>query len=699
MEKWSKRILAALEKAGKKGLSAEKLQKKSKAGKGDLKKFKAVLSRLLAEGEVTEKDGRYLAVKALGLQPASIKRLHRTYGFAELPDGQEVFVLGSRLMGALPGDQVLLRLSSHPRGSLPEGEVCKIVEESSREFSGKLELTPAGAFFRPDELSDFPLRVMGGCGNAENGDKVLARIIRRGESHKTHLAELTACFGPSDRADACARAIIAAANLSADFPQAVLDEAKFLEHRGIPERELLDRLDLRGEIIFTIDGADSKDLDDAVSLAKQGGFYRLGVHIADVSHYVKPHSLLDEEAFARGTSVYYADQVLPMLPKALSNGICSLNPQEERLAFSALLTLSPEGKLLDFTFRKTVIRSRVKGVYSEVNALLRGDADERLREKYREVLPLLPLMKELKDLRLALRKGRGAPDLDSPESKLVIGPDGRTAEVLPRVSGEAESIIEEFMLLANEAAATLARGLAIPFVYRVHEHPDPERMGTLRETLRKLGLSARSLPEKPKPSDLAQLLEEGKDGSYAGILNRLVLRSMAKARYSDQPLGHYGLVLENYAHFTSPIRRYPDLAIHRILTDWAEGVSVRELTRKYGRFAAAAAAHSSETEVQATEIERDCEDCYKAEYMRGKIGEEFDGVISSVTSFGFYVALPSTVEGLVKLEDLPDGEYSFDGLIELSDIHSGRKFRLGDPVRVRCTGADVNAGNVDFALV
>ncbi len=697
MEKWRKRIELFLAKAGKKGMSFEKLQKKCKAGKGDLKKFRAALSSLAAEGAVVEKDGRYLAVRALGMQPATVKRLHKTYGFAELPDGQEVFVLGSRLLGALPGDRVLLRLSSHPRGSLPEGEVCKIVEESRAEFAGRLEVTPAGAFFLPDMLGDFPLRVMGGCGNAENGDKVLARIIRRGESHKTHLAELTACFGPSDRASACAQAVVAAAGLSAEFPSAVLDEAAFLEHRGIPERELLDRLDLRGEIIFTIDGADAKDLDDAVSLSREGGFYRLGVHIADVSHYVKPRSLLDGEAYARGTSVYYADQVLPMLPKALSNGICSLNPQEDRLTFSALLTLSPEGRLLDYTFRKTVIRSRVKGVYREVNALLSGEADERLREKYREVLPLLPLMKELKDLRLALRKERGAPDLDSPESRLVIGPDGRTAEVLPRVPGEAESIIEEFMLLANEAAASLARGLDLPFIYRVHEHPDPERIGALRETLRKLGLPAR-LPEKVRPADLAQLLEGVKDGPYAHILNRLALRSMAKARYSDRPLGHYGLVLENYAHFTSPIRRYPDLAIHRILTSWADGESVREMTRQYARFAAGAAAHSSETEVQAAEVERDCEDCYKAEYMRGKIGEEFDGVISSVTSFGFYVELSSTVEGLVKLEDLPGGEYRFDGMIELSDVHSGRKFRLGDRVRVRCAGADVNAGNVDFVL-
>lgn len=698
MEKWIKRILFSLEKAGKKGMSLNKLQKKCKVQKGDLKKFQAALNRCMEDGSVAESGDRYLAVRSLGLQPAVIERLHKTYGFAALPDGQEVFVLGSRLKGALPGDKVLLKLSAHPRGSLPEGEVSRIVETGDNEYPGVLETGPEGSFFLPDTLGGFPLRVLGTKCGAENGDKVTARIIRRGDSHRDHLAEITACFGSAEHASACAEAVLAAAGISAAFPAAVLDEARFLEHRGIPERELSERLDLRDQPIFTIDGADSKDLDDAVSLEKSGGFYRLGVHIADVSHYVRPKSLLDEEAFRRGTSIYYADRVIPMLPEALSNGICSLNPGEDRLTFSALMTLSPEGELLDFSFRKSVIRSRVKGVYSEVNALLDGSASEALREKYREVLPALPLMKELKDLRLSLRRKRGAPALESAESKLVLDARGRTADVLPRTAGEAESIIEEFMLLANQSAASLARNLEMPFVYRVHEHPAPDRVDALRETLQKLGLPAGSLPEKPAPRDLAGILDGVRGKPLAPVVNRLVLRAMAKARYSPFPLGHFGLALEDYAHFTSPIRRYPDLAIHRILSSWAEGDSVRELAKRYQRFSARAAEQSSAAEVQAMEIERGCEDCYKAEFMKGHIGEEYDGVISSVTSFGIYVELPSTVEGLVRVENLPDGEYFFDGLLELSDIHSGRKFRLGDPVRVRCVRADVNAGNVDFEL-
>ncbi len=699
MEKWIKRILLLLNKEGKKGLSANKLQKRCKVEKSDLKKFHAALSRAVQNGLVIEKKDRYVSSAVLGLQPAQIKRLHKTFGFAALADGSEIFVPGSRLLGSLPGDKVLLRVNQHGRNGLPEGEVASILEPCDAEFSGVLRQDGEEFYFLPDALGDFPLQVAGNLMDAKDGDKVLARILRRGESHRDHKAQLTAAFGSAGNAAACAEAVLAAAGVSPHFPAAVLDEARFLEHRGIPDRELLNRADFRDIPVFTIDGADSKDLDDAISLSKYNGFYHLGVHIADVSHYVKPHSLLDEEAFARGTSIYYADRVIPMLPPALSNGICSLNPQEERLTFSAILTLSPDGELLDYSFRKSVIRSRVKGVYSEVNALLDGTADEQIREKYREVLPVIPLMKELRDLRIALRKKRGAPELSSSESKIILDEFGKTADIQPRTTGEAESIIEEFMLLANEAAASLARSLDIPFVYRVHENPDPERISDLRETLKKLGVGSRALPEKVKPADLAALLEQEKEKPTAPIVNRLVLRSMAKARYSDRPIGHYGLVLENYAHFTSPIRRYPDLTIHRILTSWAEGNSVRELSKKYGRFATRSAEQSSEAEQRAVEIERSCEDCYKAEYMHSHIGEEFDGIISGVTSFGFYVELPNTVEGLVRIEDLPGGEYFFDGLIELSDIHSSRRYRLGDPVRVRCTGTDVNAGNIDFELV
>ncbi len=699
MQKWEKRIQLSLEKAGKKGLTWKELSTKCKVKKEEKKEFRAALEQCCTEGYVLEKKGRLVSAASRGLKPARIKRLNRTYAFAELlEDGSEVFVLGSRLMGAMSGDRVLLKITDSRRGDLPDGEVQKILEENRQPFSGVLRELPEGNFVLPDELGNIALRVFGGTEGAVDGDKVLAQISRRGDNHRDHQVCVLKSFGTADLAAGCCAAILEARGVSAEFPAAVLDEARNIAHRGITDREMDRRTDLRSEVIFTIDGADSKDLDDAISLHKYDGFYELGVHIADVSHYVRQGSLLDEEAFARGTSIYYADQVIPMLPKELSNGICSLNPGEDRLAFSAILTLDASGKLVDYDFRKTMIRSRVKGVYGEVNRLLNGEEDPALQEKYRAVLPMLPLMRELKDILRKNRRDRGAPDIDSVESKLILDENGRIQDVRPRERGEAEIIIEEFMLTANEAAARLAKQLELPFVYRIHEHPDPERIASLREALQNLGLSAAVLRDQVAPGALAAVLEQAKGLACAPVINQMVLRSMAKAKYSENPVGHYGLVLADYAHFTSPIRRYPDLAIHRILSGLVRGESAKTLQKQFGKFAVRAAAHSSEMELEAMQIERDCEDCYKAEYMRSRIGQVFEGMISSVTSFGMYVELPNTVEGLVRMEDLPDGEYFFDGIMELKDIHTGRRFRIGDQVRVKCVGADVNAGHVDFVL-
>ncbi len=382
----------------------------------------------------------------------------------------------------------------------------------------------------------------------------------------------------------------------------------------------------------------------------------------------------------------------------MSNGICSLNPGEDRLTFSAILTLDTNGRLVDYDFRKSVIRSRVKGVYSEVNRLLDGEDAPEIREKYREVLDVLPLMRELKDLLRKNRKERGAPDLESAESKLILDESGRIQEVIPRERGEAEIMIEEFMLLANEAAARLARKLELPFVYRVHEHPDPERISLLKDTLLRLGFHTDGLKDRVPASVLCNILEQAKGQPAERIVNQMVLRAMAKAKYSENPVGHYGLVLEDYAHFTSPIRRYPDLSIHRILSALVRGEAPERLKKHFGKFAVRSAAHSSEAELAAMQVERDCEDCYKAEYMKSRVGCCFDGIVSSVTSFGMYVELSNTIEGLVRMDSLPEGEYFYDGVMELTDTRSGRRFRVGDPVRVCCVGADVNAGNVDFVL-
>ena len=697
-EKFEQKIPVLLEKAGKKGMTYKELSIKCRVKKEEGKYFRLAVQKCKSAGLVLEKKGKFFTTQSKGLYPAVIKRLHKTYGFAErLEQKDEVFILGSKLKGALAGDKVMIRLSKHTRGNLPEGEVISFIEAGEVEFTGIAHLTKGGPFITPDDIGNFDLRLEGSVKGVADGDKVTAKITKRGQGHRDLRAKVVKSFGQATRAAACCEAILNLNGVTPEFPPQVLEEAKFLAQRGIKHKELLNREDLRSEVIFTIDGADSKDLDDAISLSKYEDFYVLGVHIADVSYYVREKTALDEEALRRGTSIYYANKVVPMLPKELSNGICSLNPDEERLAFSAIITLSKDGKIVDYDFKKSVICSRVKGVYSEVNEIIAGTAGEEILKKYRDVLHVIPLMKELSDILHSNRKLRGAPDIDTAESKLILDTNDRIVDVVPRQRGEAEEMIEEFMLTANEAAATLAKKLQIPFVYRVHEYPDGEKLNVLKETMQALGLPAREIKGNVPSKVLSDILDEAKGKPFYPIVSRQVLRSMAKAKYSETPIGHYGLALENYAHFTSPIRRYPDLTIHRILSDVVtQKRSPSDVKKRYSEFVGKSANASTEAEIAAMKVERDCEDCYKAEYMESHVGESFDGMITSVTSFGFYVGLPNTVEGLVRIEDLADGQYQYDGLMELKEIHTGKAFRVGDAVRVTCSGVDVNAGNIDF---
>ena len=518
----------------------------------------------------------------------------------------------------------------------------------------------------------------------------------RGLKHADHRCKILESFGDSQSAAACADAILKISGIPQEFSAEAEEEAKQLAVRGVQTADCKDRLDLRNELIFTIDSADSKDLDDAVSLVKIGDCYQLGVHIADVSHYVRVGSLLEQEAFARGTSIYYADKVVPMLPKELSNDICSLNPNTDRLAFSALLTVSEKGELLDYDFKKSVICSRVKGVYSEINQLLDRTAPAEIMQKYAGLEETLVMMERLADVLLQNKKSRGAPEIETTESKILVGEDGSVQNVCPRERGKSERIIEEFMLLANEAAASLGRRLDIPFVYRIHEAPDKEKIENLKEILHALGLSVPAFKKEVQPGQLAAVLEQARGGKYDALVNTYVLRSMAKAKYSEEPLGHFGLVLQDYAHFTSPIRRYPDLAIHRILSAVATGSGVSAVRKKYNRFAPAAALQATRTELRAMQAERDCEDCYKAAYMAEHLGEPMEGVISSVAGQGVYVELPNTIEGLVRTEKLGE-DFSFDGLMEMRN-REGKRYRVGDSLRVVCVRTDVNSGQIDFEL-
>lgn len=673
--------------------------------KKGMKKLEEALSEMKQHNDIAYKKGSCWIKHPETYFKAEVSRVSQRSGFVkslgDLP--VEYFVRGRDLCGAIPGDIVLAKMTA-PADDIshsPEAVVLAVLEETNSLLTGVIVAEGNKLMVLPDRLCSDPLVIakVSKAAAMHVGDKVVFSIKKRGERHMDHTVNIVDVFGSSDTAKAGAEAYLMSNRLHVTFPDEVLLEASKLDLDEPDGDEVLRRLDLRGEPIFTIDGADTKDIDDAVSLSKTDRCYKLGVHIADVSHYVTKGSKLDEEAFYRGTSIYYADQVVPMLPKQLSNGICSLNPQVDRLAFSCLMDVSFEGKLLNYRFEKSVIRSRVQGVYSEVNKIIDGTAGDEIKAKYAKVIDRIPIMKELADILQKNRIERGAPEIDTQETKIITDENGVCIDVKPRTTGIAEGIIEEFMLMANNSAAALAMKEKIPFVYRVHEAPTNEKLDALRETLTALGINPGALGTNAPASELARILRENKESDRAMVINRIVLRTMMKARYSEEPLGHYGLVMPEYAHFTSPIRRYADLSIHRILTDYVYALNHDKLCRKYAAFAQSAALQASNTELSAVRCERDCENFYMAEYMKEHVGEEFDGMISGVSAGGIYVLLPNTVEGMISVAELPLGDYEVQHGVILTGAVDGSIFTVGDKIRVKCVSVNVNGGFIDFAPV
>lgn len=697
-------IIMGLYKAGEKGLSVRQLADQLGMNKKGMKKLEDALAEMKQHNDIAYKKGNCWIKHPETYFKAEVSRVSQRSGFVkqvgDMP--QEYFVRGRDMCGAIPGDIVLAKMTA-PSDDIhhsPEAVVLAVLEETDALLTGVIVAEGNKLMVLPDRLCSDPLVIakVSKAAAMHVGDKVVFSIKKRGERHMDHTVNIVDVFGSCDTAKAGAEAYMMSNRLHVNFPDDVLLEAAKLDIDEPDGDEILRRLDLRGEPIFTIDGADTKDIDDAVSISKTDRCYKLGVHIADVSHYVPRGCKIDEEAFYRGTSIYYADQVVPMLPKQLSNGICSLNPLVDRLAFSCLMEVSFQGKLLNYRFEKSVIRSRVKGVYSEVNKIIDGTADEEIKAKYARVIDRIPIMRELAEILEKNRIERGAPEIDTSETKIITDENGVCIDVKPRTTGIAEGIIEEFMLMANNSAAALAMKEKIPFVYRVHEAPTTEKLDTLRETLTALGINPGALGMNAPAGELARILRENKDSDRAMVINRIVLRTMMKARYSEEPLGHYGLVMPEYAHFTSPIRRYADLSIHRILTDYVYALSHEKLCRKYAAFAQSAALQASNTELSAIRCERDCENLYMAEYMKSHIGEEFDGIISGVSAGGIYVLLPNTVEGMVSVATLPLGDYEVQHGVILTGAADGSVFTVGDKVHVKCVSVNVNGGFIDFEL-
>lgn len=626
---------------------------------------------------------------------ATLVSLSKNFGFAR-PDGggDDIFIHGSALQGALVGDKIIVGdIRKDDRG--PSGRVRRIVEHKPAQTTGTVSITDEGIELIPDNAIRYNLRMRErDLNGAKNGDKVMASLEQdyRGD---WAYASVKKVFGSGRTARVCADAIVEQYGIPHVFPQEVLDEAERVGNEPISDEEYAKRLDLRGEPIFTIDSKDAKDLDDAISVKRTDFGYTLGVHIADVSHYVKEGSAIDEEAINRGTSVYFADRVIPMLPEVLSNGACSLNAGTDKLAFSALIELDKEGHITKYGFKKTIINSKVRGVYSEVNEILDGTASEEILNKYAPVMESLMSAKELADILKANSAARGTMELDSGESKFILDENGICIDIMPRVSGEAEQLIEQMMVTANIAAAKFSLDHKLPFLYRVHGTPDPKRVEELVTLLQLVGVPCKEIVKpNPETQDFAAILDRVRGLPCETLVSQRLLRTMEKARYSTEETGHFGLALSDYSHYTSPIRRYPDTSIHRVLSAFVEGMPAEEVRRRYAQFCETSATESSRNEIRALIAERDAEDCYMAEYMSQHIGEHFEGTVSGVTMRGVFVRLENSVEGFVSLDAFEGEDFVYDGLI--TQRSPKRELTIGTPLPIIVASAYVATGKVDF---
>lgn len=625
------------------------------------------------------------------------------FGFVEI-EGQDedIFIPESDTGTAMHQDKVRIIIRDEKKeGKRQEGVVVKVLERGMPEIVGTYQLNRDFGFVisdNPKFSKDIfiPRKEAAGI---KNGDKVIAVITDYGSGNKNPEGKIKENLGNIRTPGTDILAIVKSFGIPSEFPEKVMKQAQRVpDHVLDADRD--GRLDLRHLQTVTIDGEDAKDLDDAISLTKEGAIYHLGVHIADVSNYVQYNSALDREALKRGTSVYLADRVVPMLPERLSNGICSLNQGEDRLALSCLMDINEKGKVVSHQIAETVINVNERMCYTDVKNILE-DTDEEAKKRYDALIPMFFMMKELSGILRNSRHHRGSIDFDFPESKIILNAAGKAIDVKPYEANVATKIIEDFMLMANETVAQEYCTEEIPFVYRTHDNPDPEKVESLLTLLHNQGVKIQKAKEEITPKEIQQIIESIEGLPNEAMISRLVLRSMKQAKYTTECSGHFGLAAKYYCHFTSPIRRYPDLQIHRIIKDNLRGRLMREgRTEHYAEILDEVARQSSVCERRADEAERESDKLKKAEYMSYHLGEEFEGIISGVTGWGLYVELPNTVEGLVHVNTLRDDYYVFDQeSYELRGEMTKKVYKLGDKVRVRVAEADKMLKTVDFELV
>ena len=639
-----------------------------------------------------------------GIQAEGIFIGHpKGFGFVEI-EGQDedIFIPESDTGTAMHQDKVRIIIRDDKKeGKRQEGVVVKVLERGMPEIVGTYQLNRDFGFVisdNPKFSKDIfiPRKEAAGI---KNGDKVIAVITDYGSGNKNPEGKIKENLGNIRTPGTDILAIVKSFGIPSEFPEKVMKQAQRVpDHVLDADRD--GRLDLRYLQTVTIDGEDAKDLDDAISLTKEGDIYHLGVHIADVSNYVQYNSALDREALKRGTSVYLADRVVPMLPERLSNGICSLNQGEDRLALSCLMDINEKGKVVSHQIAETMINVNERMCYTDVKNILE-DTDEEAKKRYDALIPMFFMMKELSGILRNSRHHRGSIDFDFPESKIILNAAGKAIDVKPYEANVATKIIEDFMLMANETVAQEYCTEEIPFVYRTHDNPDPEKVESLLTLLHNQGVKIQKAKEEITPKEIQQIIESIEGLPNEAMISRLVLRSMKQAKYTTECSGHFGLAAKYYCHFTSPIRRYPDLQIHRIIKDNLRGRLMREgRTEHYAEILDEVARQSSVCERRADEAERESDKLKKAEYMSYHLGEEFEGIISGVTGWGLYVELPNTVEGLVHVNTLRDDYYIFDQeTYELRGEMTKKVYKLGDKVRVRVADADKMLKTVDFELV
>ena len=627
----------------------------------------------------------------------------RGFGFVTCEDiEKDVFIAAGSMGGAMNGDEVEVDLiPEYLWKQSPEGIIVKVLSRQTEEVAGTFEKSRKFGFVVPESRKyreDIFIRKKDFAG-AQRGDKVVARITKYPDHENSAEGKIIEIISRAGQPGGDIKAIARSYDMRESFPSRAAAEAKAMKKRGIRPEDLRGRRDLRNETIFTIDGADSKDFDDAVSLKiLDNGNYLLGVHIADVAHYVEEDGPLDKEALKRGTSVYLIDQVIPMLPKALSNNICSLNPGEDRLTLSVDMEITPDGELAGHEIYESVIHSKARLIYDDISDMLENDDEEMLR-KYSSIKENLYAMGRLAALLREKRSQRGSLDFDLDEAHIRLNNKGIPVSVDIAERRTANKLIEEFMLLANETVAEHFFWLEVPFIYRIHEKPAFEKVEQLKIFLQSMGMTLRGSADSVHPRELSSILKSVEGKPSEGVVNTVTLRSMQKAFYGTSCEGHFGLALKYYCHFTSPIRRYPDLMIHRIIKSvLQDGIDVKKMSHFRGA-AEKAAEQSSVAERKAIEVEREVEKLKKAEYMSYHIGEVYDGIISGTTSFGIYVQLENTVEGMIRIEDLWDDYYDYvPEKYALVGEHTGRMYKLGDSIRIVVDNVDIDRHEIDFQL-